>query len=284
MRTINFLRYPGGKSKVIDRIMPSLSDIVDVRGLYGEPFVGGGSVALAVATTFPGVSLWLNDLDANVASVWKAMRRRRQAEEVIRVLESWRPSVALFRQLQKSSPSKTVDRAARFVALNRMAFSGKAHTTPIGGWDQGGRWKIDAEWRIDHVASNIRLAAAVLSEHQVRVTSLPFNRVLDHRYALYLDPPYYHRGSHMYPTWMGTSEHADLARWLRQHPAWVLSYDDCPEILSLYKKWARVRRLTWTYSTNVGANLPGNELIITRKRTSNSRLVRGVARRVPPKT
>jgi site-specific DNA-adenine methylase len=43
------LRYPGGKSKAIDKILPHI--LLNIRE-YREPFVGGSSVCLSVKQQF----------------------------------------------------------------------------------------------------------------------------------------------------------------------------------------------------------------------------------------
>lgn len=208
--------------------------------------------------------MWLNDADPRVAAVWSALRSLKTARALIAILEGWSPSVALFRKLTADTPRRSVDAAARFIALNRMSFSGKAHTTPIGGWGQAGQWKIGVEWRIDHVTANILSAAKMLSSREVKVTCAHFREALNSRYTLYLDPPYFHRGANMYPVFMIPAEHTELADRLRKHPKWVLSYDDCAEVHRMYKPWAKIDSLRVLYSTNIGANLPRKELLITR--------------------
>lgn len=258
--TINFLRYPGGKSKVLKKIVPRIVNMLRPGDTYSEPFIGGGSVALAVAEAVPGVALRLNDADPGVAAVWRTLASGR-VEALVMALDEMEPTVALFRRLMKARPRNMVDRAARFVALNRMAFSGKAHTTPIGGWDQTGRWKIGAEWRREHVRSNIRRAANALSTHDVTVTSLDFSCVLRQRDVIYVDPPYYHRGGNMYAVAMSPSEHAALSIWLRAAPRWLASYDDCAEVRKLFRG-CLIAEDGWTYSAGIGPNYKGRELLI----------------------
>ena len=63
------LRYPGGKSKALKNIIPQIpSDIQE----YREPFVGGGSVFLAVKQKFGDQvkRYWINDLNYNLYCFW----------------------------------------------------------------------------------------------------------------------------------------------------------------------------------------------------------------------
>ena len=262
--TINVLRYPGGKSKVLEKIVPTILDMLQSGGAYCEPFTGGGSVSLSVAQQTSGLLIRLNDADPSVAAVWRTLATGR-VEGLITELAAMNPSVALFRELQASRPRGMVEAAARFIALNRMAFSGKAHTTPIGGWRQTGKWKVGVEWRFPHVSQNLRSAAEVLDKHTVEVTCLDFSLVIRRSDVTYADPPYYHCGQNMYPVALSPEQHVFLAKQLFGCRRWLASYDDCPEIHRLYTS-CRIRRESWTYSANAGPNHKGAELLIEPRR------------------
>jgi DNA adenine methylase len=65
---------------------------------------------------------------------------------------------------------------------------------------------------------------------------------------LYLDPPYFVKGNDLYQFGFSREDHARLSTTLKntQH-AWLLSYDDCPEIRELYK-WACIEAIDVNYS------------------------------------
>jgi len=150
-----------------------------------------------------------------------------------------------------------------------MAFSGKTHTSPIGGWDQtkGGKRtsRIDVEWRPKHVTKNLAAAGSLLSGRTV-VTSLDFEEAMVRDAVYYIDPPYYHAGKQMYPIYMTPADHIRLAETLAKMDRWVLSYDNCEEVLELYKRH-EITEATWIYSTSGdGKRKLGTELIITPRR------------------
>ena len=65
------LRYPGGKAKVLDAILERFPEqFLEFR----EPFVGGGSVFLAVRQKFPNVPVWINDLNLDLISFWRTVQ------------------------------------------------------------------------------------------------------------------------------------------------------------------------------------------------------------------
>ena len=56
----NILRYPGGKSKAVWKIIANIpTGIKEFR----EPMVGGGAVSLVVKQLYPNVKVKINDLN-----------------------------------------------------------------------------------------------------------------------------------------------------------------------------------------------------------------------------
>ena len=72
---------------------------------------------------------------------------------------------------------------------------------------------------------------------------------------MYLDPPYFRAGQRLYMNFYGTSEHIALRDTVTKLPcAWVVSYDDVPEIRQLYRgiKSRRFALLHTARSARVG--------------------------------
>jgi Site-specific DNA methylase len=62
----NVLRYPGGKSKAVEKIIANIpANIKEFR----EPMVGGGSVSLVVKQLFPNVKVKINDLNYELTQI-----------------------------------------------------------------------------------------------------------------------------------------------------------------------------------------------------------------------
>jgi DNA adenine methylase len=65
------LRWPGGKSRAIKYLLPKFpKDISE----YREPFIGGGSVAIAFTKEHPNVPVWINDLYYPLYNFWKTLQ------------------------------------------------------------------------------------------------------------------------------------------------------------------------------------------------------------------
>jgi site-specific DNA-adenine methylase len=65
------LRYPGGKSKAVDKIIANIPDNIKE---FREPMVGGGSVALVIKQLFPDIKVKINDLNYDLICFWKTLR------------------------------------------------------------------------------------------------------------------------------------------------------------------------------------------------------------------
>lgn len=78
---------------------------------------------------------------------------------------------------------------------------------------------------------------------------------------MYLDPPYYKKGSRLYLNFYDPSDHKKVAAFLRDEHRflWVMSYDNVPEIRRLYHGMNQVA-FDLEYSANNGGT--GREIMI----------------------
>lgn len=245
------LRYPGGKSRVVRALLPYVYRQWSGRGLYVEPFTGGGSVGLAVAEAYPLARLHLNDADPDVAAFWREVVSS-PSELASRVESEPRPSLDTFAAWRVAPTS-----AMRTLFLNRTTFSGILTSGPIGGAAQASRYTVDCRWNGKRLADRIRVFGRLLLG-RAEVTCLDFAESPDADFT-YLDPPYWGRYG-LYPTDFAEADHFRLADWLRRRRGgWVLSYNDCPEVREAYS-WARVERLQWSYT--VSTKRMGQEVVV----------------------
>lgn len=75
-KAISIFRCPAEQAKLLKHVEPLIWLKDSPRNAYFDPFVGGGSVALTVAQTWPSARLILNDRDARalVRSFWNAFQ------------------------------------------------------------------------------------------------------------------------------------------------------------------------------------------------------------------
>ena len=60
---------------------------------------------------------------------------------------------------------------------------------------------------------------------------------------LYFDPPYFNKGPELYKNFFGKEDHAKIAQLItnRVPGNWIITYDDTPEIIQLYKQQCIMR-------------------------------------------
>ena len=229
------LRYPGGKSKAIQKIVAYLPKSFSE---YREPFVGGGSLFIYLKQKFPHLKIWINDLNHELFLFWKIAQSNlvELAEEVRRVKTSYTNGRVLFEELTevKIEELSALQRAVRFFVLNRITFSG---TVESGGFSQEAFEKRFTNSSIERLGK----LGQVLQD--VEITNLDYSNVLEAEgrdVLIYLDPPYFSATqSKLYGKdgYLHTSfEHQRFAQLVNYCPhQWLITYDDSPIIRENFK-------------------------------------------------
>ena len=138
---------------------------------------------------------------------------------------------------------------------------------PIGGVIQNGQWKLNARFN----KSELRRRCERVAEYadRIRVSGndgLLFVESLDPQSTFFfIDPPYYRKGPTLYLNGLDSAYHERLAARLKtmREQAWVLTYDDCPEVRRLYRGWATIRPFSLRYSATKSGS--GDEVLIAPK-------------------
>lgn len=259
--------YPGGKGKYYKSIMPLIEETLGDD--YREPFFGGGSIGLKIATT-KKTRCWFNDRDAAIHAVWTAVATDPEGvKQAVQRLE--KPTVEDFRSIKLDfenwangiRPLRPIaELAARKIALHRLSFSGAGlkASGPRGGWSQQNPTML-ARWNADSICKKIDKLAPKLAN--IRISNLDFTQLIREpgRATIYLDPPYVKKGGECYRHAFTIADHLRLRESLRYcDHHWVLSYDECPMIRELYA-FANVSELAVTYSMDKPRKT--HELLIT---------------------
>jgi DNA adenine methylase len=256
---------------VLSRVLAHLIDINDVRGgTYVEPYAGGAGAALNLLLGEHVDQILINDADVCLYAFWMAALW--QTEAFLKLLRGTPLSVREWQRQRdvylhpRQHPRLRVGFATFF--LNRCNRSGIiGNGGPIGGISQRGQWKINARFNREDLEVRIRRVASY--RERISVTnSDAVDFLKEHlaqlgprsRYFVYLDPPYYGKGRDLYLSHYGPAEHAALARFVQDlgPHRWVLSYDDVPEIRSLYKG---VRKTTFVLPYSARERRTGAELL-----------------------
>ena len=228
------LRYPGGKSRAVDTILALIPADVDT---LVSPFLGGGSVELACADM--GMRVEASDVFEPLATFWRQLLL--DPDRLACEVETLHPlSHDSFYHLQRGFHliGDPVRRAAVFYALNRSSFSG---LTLAGGMSPG------------HPRFTCRGIDALRSfrSPSLTVDHLDYTEAIrraPEESVMYCDPPYMNEGKlYGYKGDVNSAfDHEGLARLLRGRRGWILSYNDCPEVRSLYSGY-EIHTPSWAY-------------------------------------
>lgn len=231
-------RYPGAKNKMLPILMEHIDKMMVGRDVFCDAFIGGGSVLLDVAAKYPNVQLYGNDKDISISSFWDVVSDPDFTNlNQLLTLMAAQPTLELFYKLRETPANNIVEHAYRAIFFNRTTFSGIAYGGPIGGKEQKSKYPVDCRYNYSKLKKKI-LACHELLKNRTYISNVDINtyhvlNITD--YPMYLDPPYYNKGDILYIEKMSVQDHHSMATALSKRSNWVLSYDDCSEIRSLYQ-------------------------------------------------
>lgn len=248
------LRYPGGKFKISNLIALLIKKSGDYCDTYVEPFAGGAGVALDLLMGGVVERIVINDSDRAIYSIWKAIICENEAfldrlEKTKITLDEWRKQ----RDIYFSSSKYSLDYGFAAFFLNRTNHSGILGSGPIGGIEQDD-WKLDVRFNKVELAKKIvaigelREQISVFGRDVLSFMSNQLHKVGD-RAFVYFDPPYYRKGKVLYKNFFDDKKHRELCEQIKANVSvpWVVSYDDVPEIVDIYRGVSK-RSFTLNYS------------------------------------
>lgn len=248
--------YIGGKRNLAARLC-AVIDTIPHRA-YIEPFVGMGGVFLRRARPAP-VEV-INDLSGDVANLFRIVRRHyRPFVDEMELLFASREE---FDRLRRVDPTTLtdIDRAVRFLYLQRLAFGGK-----VAGRNFGVKRRDPSRFNHAKLRADLRLLSARLAP--VTIEQLDYSEVI-RRYdapdaLFYLDPPYDETAGYGLP--FGRDHYEAMARQLEGIAgSFVLSINNTAFIRETFARF-EIEEVgtTWTIrSGTTGAGQRVTELII----------------------
>lgn len=236
--------YQGGKRNLSKRLTALIETIP--HETYVEPFVGMGGIFLR-RTSRPRAEV-INDLSADVTTLFRILQRHYQA--FMDTLKWQLTSRADFARLVRVDPSTLTDleRAARFLYLQRTSFGGKVVGRNFGV-DKRSPGRFDVT----------KLAGQLEEIHEriagVTIEQLPYADLI-RRYdsagtLFYLDPPYWDCEEDY---GVGTFERADFERLAEQLAGiagrFILSINATPGAREIFARFSIEEVDTsWSLST-----------------------------------
>lgn len=252
------LRYPGGKA----RFAPFIAEVIHANALTGghylEPYAGGAGVALTLLLDGHVSQVHINDADPAVAAFWRAATTQasglidKVANEPV-TLEAWYHWRAV---MLGQTEATELDRGFATLFVNRTNRSGILMGGVIGGKGQSGTYKLDARFMRDKICARLaRIGEHSSAIHVYEEDALALltrcHKFLPMKSLVYLDPPYYVKGSGLYRNFYKHADHERIAKLLGSsnfRRPWIVSYDNVVEIRSMYE-YAR----SLTYGLNYTA-------------------------------
>ena len=184
------LRYPGGKSKAVTKLSKYFPDMSDIKE-YREPFLGGGSVAIAITKQYPDINIWVNDLYEPLYNFWVELRDNGEyLHNQLAQLKSRYPdqgsAKGLFLDAKEAvtdENQKDKDRAVAFYIVNKCSFSGLTESSSFSPQASDSNFSMRG---INFLPEYSRLIT------NWKITNLSYEQLLcDNKQTfIYLDPPY----------------------------------------------------------------------------------------------
>lgn len=246
----------GGKRNLAKTVC-ALLDQMPCR-TYAEPFVGMGGIFLRRQAR-PKAEV-INDRARDVANLFRILQRHYpQFLEILRFQLTVR---AEFDRLVATNPDTLTDleRAARFLYLQRTAFGGKVSGRNFGvSIDRPGRFNLTTlEPMLEDL--HVRLSGVVIE----CLDWSPFIERYDSIDTLfYLDPPYWGCEGDYGKLMFERSDFTKMADQLACIKGrFVLSLNDVPELHAIFAAF-NVRQVSTRYTVQSTGSAPRSELLIS---------------------
>lgn len=221
-----FLKWVGGKTQIISDIISSFPLTINN---YHEPFLGGGSVLLAVLQLYKeGLinikgRIYAYDINKQLINVYKQLQTNKdelyervveykniyhniKGDHIIRKPQNTNESLTSkesyyywIRQCYNNSKEYSIETAAMFIFMNKTCFRGVYREGPNGYNVPYGHHKktpdIINKSDIDNIYELIKDVTFIVSDFEVSLTNIEENDFV------YLDPPYFPENNTSFTTY-----------------------------------------------------------------------------------
>lgn len=130
---------------------------------------------------------------------------------------------------------------------------------PIGGYKQEGKYKIDCRFNKEKIIQSILKIAEQREKIEIfNLDALHFLKEIKQNFSpeeifIFLDPPYYQKGNELYMNFYKHEDHQFLCEFLiteLRDYKWILTYDNSPQIMEMYKNKVPFELINVRYSAN----------------------------------
>ena len=269
--TFSPLRYPGGKTKLYDKVVSLLKQNKLQDVIYIEPFCGGCGLAVKLLLSGDVSSIIINDINPAIYAFWYCVLNKTdelcsRITECNVTIEERDKQILILKNVKNHS---TIDIGFATLFLNRTNISGILNAGPIGGREQAGKDKLDA--RFKKTVLKDKIIAIADKKQKISLYNLDVfdfvTKVLPEyessQLFLNFDPPYVKKGQELYLNHFSPEDHRRLRDQISQcNQHWIVTYDYNQSILDLYSSFNH-ERIQLNHSA--GTMKKGDEVIIYSK-------------------
>jgi DNA adenine methylase len=267
-----FLRYPGGKRRLLVFLQNHLPSPESIKGRYIEPFVGSGAVFFHIG---PQKAL-LSDANPELIDIYRGIRY--SPKSVWKAYEKFGSTKKDYKQVRDHKREENViGRAARMLFLNRTCFKGmwrhnRQGKFNVGYGGQSRRWVITEEDLLA-VSKRLRKAKIDCGDFEMIIEDASENDFL------FLDPPYKpheHEYTNSHYVWQQFrfEDHQRLAKALKRAKKrgvkWAMTTSTHPKILALFRGFYAVKIPKGTGSLPGIMTNNSGEILISSYKTEGS--------------
>ena len=246
------LRYPGGKSRAVKYLVPKMpKDVVE----YREPFLGGGSVAIAFTKEYPDIPVWANDLYEPLVNFWQMLQK--SPDGLFCLLEAYKkqyntPDKAreLFNQMKvdlNDGTTPNLQRAAAFYVINKCSFSGLTESSSFSQQASVSNFSMRGIEKLPGYSKLIQNWKITCGPYwDMMMTSAPVGTFW------FFDPPYdikdnlYGKKGELHKGF----NHEEFHAWITQgnvKDRWMITYNTNPTLMEWYDGYYQTKwDLTYT--------------------------------------
>ena len=248
--------YIGGKSRLARKLSPLIDNLS--YETYVEPFIGMGSVFFQRQKA--SRTEVINDRSGDISNFFRIIQRHYpQFLDFLRFQVSNRRE---FERLKKCDPDTLTDleRALRFLYLQRLAFGGKVCSRMFGVSSHNGAYFNSEKLTVLLEKIHKRLAGVVIENLDWK-DLIP--RYDQEGTLFYCDPPYYGNESYYGKDLFKRSQYAIMSDVLSEIKGrFILSINDTPEIREIFSNF-NIKEVSVLYTVNGMRTGNNKELIIT---------------------
>ena len=200
MKVSPFIKWPGGKNRLLSVILDNLPEDIKDRKQYVEPFLGAGAVFLYFLENYDFEEYVVNDINHRLINIYETIKNEPQRlmnelDKLDSVYQNnnWDKRKEEYYKLREefNSGKDMFRNAVLFIYLNKTCFNGLYRENKSGGFNSPiGKYENPSFYNKDNILDISRL----LNTKKVVFKSGNFidvEKYIKDGSFIYLDPPYH---------------------------------------------------------------------------------------------